>query len=261
MSEDRNLTPEEISAAADLLIEARRFRRLLDGIPASIRPRHAADAHAIQDAVRARLGGVVGAVKVNAPRDGEVFRGILEPGRVVASPARVDPRKAGMMGIEAEIAFRFPFGVPAGKAPLDYDTLASMAEALPVFDVVDTRLSNFMSRSQPERIADALNAGYLVYGQARRDWRGMRLSDIDVRLTVDGQLAFDDRGRHPLGDPFMPIVRYLGAIVEAGCAPGTVITTGSYTGLTRAEAGQRVRAAFDGFEPIEVQFVSENGGR
>ena len=69
-------TPQ-INRAAALLVEARRNRTLLDGLPADATPASVADAHAIQDAVTAGLGKPVGAYKAMAPANGEPTRGVI----------------------------------------------------------------------------------------------------------------------------------------------------------------------------------------
>jgi 2-keto-4-pentenoate hydratase len=239
---------------AGLLIDARHSRRRLNGLPADVRPMTVEDAHAIQDAVHEASSERIGALKVNAPNENEVYRGIIPARRVVTSPAKISARDAGLMGIEAEIAFLFLNGVRPQEEAYDYSALANSALALPAFDIVDTRFEAFMSRSPHERIADSLNAGFLVHGAARRDWRDIAHASIHVRLMVDGAEVFAGPGKHVAGDPFLPVVRYLDTVREKGCPPGTLITTGSFTGLTIAKAKQVIRAEFAGFSPIEVEF-------
>lgn len=256
MSGTADLSAEDILAAAALLLEARRTRRRLEGLPERLRPSTLAAAHAIQDAVQAALGEPVGALKVNATPGG-VYRGCVGASRVLASPARIPAGDAGMMGIEVEIGFLFEDGVP--PRPEGYGTadLAARTAAFAAFDVVDTRLDAFMSRTQLERVADALNAGHIVHGPARRDWGGLDRATPQARLTVGGRTVFDGPGKHPAGDAFLPVLAYLDTVRAVGCPPGTRIVTGSFTGLAVAEPGDRVRADLQGFAPIELEFVRD----
>ena len=60
-----------VAKAASLLAAARRESRRIDGLPEASRPKSAADAHAIQDAVTALLKAQVAAYKANAPVAGD----------------------------------------------------------------------------------------------------------------------------------------------------------------------------------------------
>jgi 2-keto-4-pentenoate hydratase len=254
VTETKRLTPAEIDAAAHLLLAARRTGRRIDGLPEPVRPGSIAEAHAIQDKVLALLGAGTGAIKVSAPVSGGIFRGIVDGGRVFASPARLMADTVGLMGIEAEVAFLFPSGVPAREVAYGYDELAALALAMPAFDIVDTRLDEFMSRTVFERIADSLNAGAFIHGPAVADWRKLDFRTLEVTLKIDDKVLVRQAGAHPRTDPFVPTIAYVNEVRAAGLAPGSMLTTGSFTGLQYARPRQRVRAEFPGLGVVDVSF-------
>src|SRR5690606_17157274 len=114
-----------------------------------------------------------GVIKVNAPKSGGVYRGLLEEAVCYASPAVIDTAEHDYVGIEAEVAFRFADGLPPSAAGYQFEAVASAAEACAALDIVGTRLEDFMARSQFERIADGLNAGSFVYGPFQAGWRNI----------------------------------------------------------------------------------------
>jgi 2-keto-4-pentenoate hydratase len=254
-TETKKLSAAEIDAAARLLLAARRTGRRIDGLPEPVRPASVADGHAIQDRVLGLMGAQTGAIKVNAPPAGEVYRGIVESSRVFSSPARIPAADAGLMGVEAEVAFLFPEGVPGRAEPWGYDELAALARAMPAFDIVDSRLDDFMSRTPFERIADCLNAGAFVHGRALDGWRRLDLAAIEVTLKVDDRVIVRRVGGHPPLDPFVPALDYVNAVPGTGLPPGAVLTTGSFTGLHYSRSRQRIRAEFPGLGDVEVTFT------
>lgn len=239
-------------AAARILAGAWRDGMLLDGLPEQCRPASAAEAHAIQDATLALLGAATGAYKVNAFPQGGHVRGIFIADRVLQAPATV-PVTPGLAGVEPEIAFRFPQGVPPRDLPYREDELVGLAEAMPAFDVVESRYTDFMQRTQFERAADCLNAGWFIFGEPVRDWQQQVSGTLHLGVSVAGKPVFEGDGRHPFGDPFMPVVHWINARHTEGCPPGVVVTTGSYAGLIAVAAGDEVEARFAGFAPLHMR--------
>src|SRR5947199_10876510 len=92
--------------AAELFVAARGTGQLLDALPASCKPQTLEDAFAIQDATLAALGETVAGWKA-AIVDGRAVRGAIMASRVFASGTRVKAAIMPLLGIEAEIAFRF----------------------------------------------------------------------------------------------------------------------------------------------------------
>lgn len=250
----RRLSSSEIEAAALLLVASRRTGRRLDGLPAPVRPECVEDGLAVQDKVHEILGDEVGAIKVNAHVSGNIFRGIVSKSRIFESPAVLSASEAGLMGIEAEIAFVFPDGVPARATPYSYDEVAEMAEAMPVFDIVDTRLNDFLSRTQFERVADSLNAGALVLSPPIPNWRKIDFRLVEVVLWFDNEVVVRQTGDHPWGDPLLPALQFINSGLDKGLPPQTVLTTGSFTGFKIAKPRQKIRAEFADLGSVEVYF-------
>src|SRR5579872_2403798 len=115
----------DIAHAVALLAHARQTGELLEGLPASCRPRDVPEAHAIQDALVAALGENVAGWKVGAREDGKVVRGAIVASRVFASGGSIASSQVPLLGVEAEIAFRFERDLPPRNDPYDYEEVAS----------------------------------------------------------------------------------------------------------------------------------------
>jgi 2-keto-4-pentenoate hydratase len=240
-----------IAQAAALLIAARRTSKLLDALPASCKPATLEDAFAIQDATVAALGGTVAGWKVSIV-DGRAVYGAIMASRVFESGARIEAAKMPLLGVEAEIAFRFGRDLPPGR--YGYAEVADAVTAFAAIEIVDSRFRTYPDLPIMDRNADCVSNGGFVRGPAAADWRTLDLANIAVTLTIGGQEFVRRNGGHPAGDPLLPAVALVNAL-PGGVKAGQIVTTGTYTGLNFAKPRQTVAATFTGFGTVEVSFV------
>jgi 2-keto-4-pentenoate hydratase len=249
------MTPDAIDAAVRALIDARRTHRLLAGLPAGTRPASVDDAHAIQQATVTALGDAVAGWKVLSPIDGQVPRGALLRSRVLDSPATVDAADVPLLGVEAEIAFRFDRALPPSASDYPPDEVRAAVTAFAAIEVVDSRFADYKGTAVLDRLADCGSNGAFVRGAPLASWRSLDLVHIDVAMTIDGAVVTERKGGHASGDPLLPAIALANALRRTSGVPsGALMTTGTYTGLNYAKPGQTVRVAFAGFEPVTVRF-------
>lgn len=239
-----------VTQAAELLVAARRTGKLLDALPASCKPQTLDDAFAIQDATLAALGETVAGWKA-ALVNGRVVRGAIMASRVFESGARVAAATMPLLGIEAEIAFRFERDLPPGQ--YSYEDVAAAVSAFAAIEIVDLRFRSHHDVTEQERNADFVTNGGFVRGPSAAGWRGLDLTNIAVTLTIGGEVIVKRNGGHAAGDPFLPAFALANDLPD-GIKAGQFITTGTYTGLTVAKVGQTAVAAFAGFGAVEVGF-------
>lgn len=248
---------EAIRQAAGLLIGARTSGVLLDGLPVACRPRDVDDAHAIQDAMVAALGETVAGWKVGTTPEGRVVRGALLRSRIIPSGGAIAAAQVPLLGIEAEIAFRFDRAFEPRVLAYKYTEVAAAVTAFPAIEIVDSRYKDYRGTSLIERIADFVSNGAFVEGEAQLLWHRFDLSRLDVRLEIDGEVVVQHVGGHPSGDPLLPAIELVNDLRHtSGVEAGRVMTTGTYTGLKFAKGGQRVRAVFEGFGSVEVRITN-----
>jgi 2-keto-4-pentenoate hydratase len=249
------MTPDAIAGAARILSESRRSRHLLDALPESLRPATLDDAHAIQEATAAHLDDGIAGWKVAATPDGRVARGALLHSRLFPSGARVAAAAMPLLGVEAEVAFRFERDLPPRSRPYDYDEVAAAVVALPAIEIVDSRFRGYPNAPLLDRIADCMSNGAFIYGALQPRWRTFDLEALDVEVLINGRSIVHRRGGHPTKDPLLPAVAVVNDLRNgSGVRAGQFVTTGTYTGLNFAEPGQTVVATFGKFGAVTVHF-------
>src|SRR4051812_45646237 len=134
------MTPRDVSIAADLLLEARRTGVRLASLPAPVHPATWDDAYAIQDLVIRRLGTRAG-WKVGATTpDTEPFRVALTSATVFDGVTRMPASRFNVIGVEAELVYRFDKTLIARQRPYEMDeVLAAIGSIHAAIEIVDTR--------------------------------------------------------------------------------------------------------------------------
>lgn len=247
-------SPALLDAAAQALIEARRDHRQI--VPPDFTPASHEEVYAIQDRVAVACGPVAG-WKVGARSPDAVPNCAPILGNVRPSPARFDPARMHVIGIESEVAFRIgrdlppnPAGIPAAAA------LQAIESAHAAIEVVDTRIADRERADPLWLLADnQMNLG-LVVGPAWQGWREHDWSRQPVQLSIDGATIEDKQGGLPSRDPLRLVAWLADHAVRhrGGLLAGQMITTGSWTGLRFVHAGARIAARFTGIGEASVAF-------
>lgn len=241
---------------ADLLLAARASGRPLDALPADLVPADAAEADACQFLVADEFGPI-GAWKVLQIADRDGSYGSIPASRVFDAPSVITAPGAHLK-VELEIAFLIGEDLigRVDRAPYTRDEVtAAIAGAVPVFEIVETRLPPG-SPALAGR-ADAMSNWGLVVGPSVPDWRARVHADVAVVLDIAGRTVVDRAGGHPTGDPFHALPWLANALVAAGrpLRAGRVVTTGAFGGAHPVVPGDAVEGRIAGFEPIRVSFA------
>lgn len=244
---------------AEQLLAARRERRQTAPPPSGQRPRDAAAAYEIQDAVVAALGPI-GGWKVGAgSAAAEPICAPLPASLVAAGPLTVPSGDFANFGIEAEIAFRIGADLPSrGRPYTEREVVAAIAVAKPAIEVVESRWTGWPRVDSLWQLADHQSNGMLVYGQGRPDWHEIDFTIQPVTLTIDGRVVAETIGGNAAGNP-LRLVTWLANHAASRCGglkAGQTVTTGSCTGMTFARAGSAVAASFPGLGDVEVTFAA-----
>ncbi|MCL4760712.1 MAG: 2-keto-4-pentenoate hydratase [Burkholderiales bacterium] len=246
-----------VERAAARLVAARRSRERIDRLPADERPAAIDDAFRIQHAVLRRLGERAAGWKVGAPVHNRPGWGIVVASRLLPDGASVPADAMPMLGIEAEIAFRFVAAAAPRAAPYSRSEVSGRVVACAAIEIVDSRFRDYEGTPVVERIADFMSNGALIVGAARDDWRAADFATIPVAMAFDGVVVASATGGHVAGDPLLPAVDLVNDLRCADGVPaGSVVTTGTFVPMRRAAPGQRVRVTFGGFGAVEVRLAA-----
>jgi 2-keto-4-pentenoate hydratase len=244
---------DRIEEAATLIATAWRTHVRLAGLPPSAAPTSIEEAHAIQDAVAAKLGQSAGGWKAGVTQP---IRGMVLASRLLPGPARISATLMRRRVVEGEVAFVFDADMP--PSPHDYarDAVAEHVTACAAIEIVDSRYEDMTKVSELDRIADLFGNSALVYGPPAPDWRSLDLAKIHVRLMFDGEAIVDRAGGHPSGDPLNACVLLVNDLRRStGVRRGQIVTTGTYTGAPVLAIGSTATVAFDGLGSTAVTFT------
>lgn len=254
-----------VQAVSDTLLQARARAELADALPLAASLLGPEDAYAVQQAMARQLGwfaqGAPRAWKSGGPaRGAQMTHAPLPPAGVAHSPAQMTDWTLHTRGIEAEIALRLGQDVtPAQARQLVAGQGAELIDAMAVaIEVVESRWQQQFAAPALLLMADQLCHGALVVGdwqpcdllRAAPDWARQV-----CRLRIGSGEASVHTGTHSLADPAWLLADWLRhATMEYGTlSAGTVVTTGSWVGLARAQAGDSVQVQFDGIGEAWLQ--------
>ena len=247
------VTPQ--TAARALCLARREGRR----VPSTLlQAASRCEAYAIQDATLAAIGPV-GGWKVAARTPGQEpgcaplpAEGLLPDGAVLKGPAW------RLRGIEVEVGFQLGADLPPRRAPYTLTDLAAAIESvLPVIEVMETRLADWLGAGARAQLADLLSHGALVTGRRQPfEPAWLDLAHTEVLLRFDEQIVAHTRGEHPSPDAGALLVWLANhcSARGAGLKAGQVITSGSCSGLLFASQGTAVHVEVDGLAPLGVSF-------
>src|SRR5215469_3379546 len=249
---------QDLAEEAALLLCAARGGAPVHELPASCRPQSDRDAYQIQDAVTRRLGHAIGGWKVGAASPttaafcAPIYISMIRP-----SPASFHAAELRLIGIEAELAFRLGRDLPARTAPYGRAEVAAGATLHPVIEVVDSRYADFRSLDRPSILADNFSNGGLVCGVAVPNWEELDLHRTSIIVTEDGE-PFADSSQGGARDPVAALVDFANLMKERdGIKAGTIVTTGSWTGMVFTRRGARIVADFGPLGQVEAVFHAD----
>jgi 2-keto-4-pentenoate hydratase len=250
---------QDLAEEAARLLCAARGGAPVHKLPANCRPQSDADAYQIQDAVTRQLGQPIGGWKVGAASPAAAaFCAPIYMGMIRPSPASYTASELRLIGIEAELAFRIGYDLPARAEAYDAADVPRDATLHPVIEVVDSRYSDFRALDRASILADNFSNGGLVYGAAVPNWQGLDLACTTITVTEDGE-PFADSRSGPARDPIAALVDFANVMrARGGTKVGTIVTTGSWTGMVFTRRGARIVADFGPLGRVEVAFPADN---
>jgi 2-keto-4-pentenoate hydratase len=235
-----------IAAIADALLEAHHA-----GLPLAGRgegPSSVAEAYRVQEEVLDRLGFGARPVawKVGPPAQpggdmlaSPVFAAPLR------SPATIAAGSRAILGIEAEIAFRFAAPPPRGATVAD--VRAAVDEMLVLIELCETRIAGWAEAPALWKLADFQSHGAFVVGSGTREL-ARDFSAQRMELEIGGRAGASAVGSHPTGRLWEMLAWAVEHCAGRGLPlqAGDVVTTGSWNGLAPLARGEEAMVRFPG---------------
>ena len=243
--------------ASELLLAARRTLTPIPELPTGLRPTTLAEAYFLQDVMIVELGAIAG-YKVGAasPDAVPIFAPMFDYG-VTSSGSLIGSHMRRMRGIEAEIAFLIGQDLPPRSTPYTREeVVAAIASAHPAVELIESAYIYPMKVDRLSMIGDLQIHGGFVYGAPYAGWKDFDFSKEQVTVSIDSAVRVEE-GRNAAGPDLLNLVMWLaneGQARTGGLYKGQWITTGSWTGLTLAEAGSTVHVKFAHFGEVRLTF-------
>ena len=204
-----------LTKAVELLAEAYRSGKPVEGLPGPCGPKTEAEAYSIQDALIDHcgwrpVGWKVGATNPTAQRLlglGGPFSGRLLGHSSLGDGARVALADGRRALVEAEIAFCLGADLTPEQAPFSRDRIvAAVSAAMPAIEVVSPRFVDWLAVGGLWVIADNGAHGSFVCGAAAGAWDRVEMADLAVTLSINGKTAATGTPGNVLGHPLTSLV-------------------------------------------------------
>lgn len=223
---------KKISEAARLLTLCHANGGLLRSLPQELSPATTDEAYQIQDTSVLRRNDQVAGWKIGLSSAAALEKLQLdEPivGSVLASTVygeneTCEPTTVNKPILEAEFAYRFSVDVGPGDHPADIEKMVD--SAFVSLEIADSRFTQKCSIA--DIIADNSNASAFIVGPDVETWRNVPLSQMPVKLTVNGSTVDPLEGKERC-DPDAILRWFLTRISERGLLirKGQFVTTGA----------------------------------
>jgi 2-keto-4-pentenoate hydratase len=247
----------QLEAAANLLLDARRTNTPIADLPEELRPTNLDEVYAVQDMIAAAYGEI-GGWKIGAPNPEATPMYAPMPAIWIAASGSVIDGNRWYRGLEAEIAFLVGEDLPPRATPYSREeAVAAMASCHPVIEVLEPGLSDSTKADRNSTLADLQMHGGFIYGPAFDNWKSVDFNTEKVTLAVDGVIRVERTGSNTSGDlvKLLPWLANEGAARTGGLRKGQWITTGSWTGNTQASAGSAVDVVFSTMGSVSLRFA------
>jgi 2-keto-4-pentenoate hydratase len=248
------------------LAAARRAGASLAALPGAL-PHDEAAAYAIQAAAIAayedtRVGYKIGATSSAAQASfgtDHPFCAPLFGTDCHADGSTLTAPEYGLLGIEAEFAFRLGSDLPARPEPYTPGEMEAAVESVhPAFEIVGLRLPRELFTNMAVVIADFGANVAFVHGDTVDDWASQDLATVAVRVDIDGETVATGSGAAVLGHPLNALL-WLAERCRtsgAGLGAGDYISTGACCGIIQITPGQTATADFGALGNVAMTMKS-----
>ncbi|MCB8881006.1 2-keto-4-pentenoate hydratase [Acidisoma cellulosilytica] len=215
-----------------------------------------AEGYAVQVEVTSVLGEI-GGWKVGAPGpDAPPSCAPLPAAGILPSGTALDARFSDRL-VEAEIAFMLAADLPPRDAPYSRaEVIAAIGSCHSVIEIVQWRIRDYATATNPVKLADSTGNGALIVGDAIEGWQAIDFPNLTVTQDVEGEAPKLGKG-NPGGD-MIRLIAWLadvGTVWAGGLKAGQIVTCGSWTGCLPAPAGAGVSVTFAGQTPVRTSFA------
>jgi len=153
--------------------------------------------------------------------------GVLFADMCLADGAPIDSSRLLQPRVEAEVAVVLDRDLDKGEHTVA-DVISAAAYVLPALEIVDSRIRDW-DITIVDTVADNASCGLYVVGTRPVSLRAVDLREIQMRMTIDGEVAATGTGADCMGNPLNAAVWLADVMCERGTPlrAGECLMTGS----------------------------------
>ncbi|WP_434702746.1 fumarylacetoacetate hydrolase family protein [Pseudomonas sp. Z1-12] len=246
----------EVAAAA--LVRARLEGVRLASLPGPNLPNSLAQGFAIQQHVGLLAGKTVGGWKCALPPAGKWIVAPIYSDSIVKGERYQVAAEADKARIEPELACVLAQDLPARVEIYTAEQIAAaISDVHLALEVIDCRYTDPQTLPFEQLLADGLfNHGLVLGASITLSNPASMPSELDITLSHAKAEPLNIKGRHPDGDPLLPIVWLANFLSTQGIGlqAGQVIITGSYAGVLDVPVNQPLHVQFGEAGSLSVHF-------
>lgn len=249
------------------LLQARELDRISSSVPAL----HLGDAYEIQEeGIRLRQGRgekIIGykmgltsrAKREQMGLDTSIYGVLTDQMQVKGSrfslQGRIHPK------IEPEIAFfiarDLPFRPSATSLVTHDEVLEACSGISAALEILDSRYMGFKYFSLPDVVADNSSSAFFALGEPVRDFRAWDLAHLNMKMSVNGQLAQQALSGEISGNPVHSVIQLCQLLAERGqiLKAGSIVLAGAATVAVPLEKGQTISLEVERLPGLSVEVV------
>lgn len=250
---------EQIEKTARILLRGRKGGAPIEELSEVETPQMQEEAYRIQDRM-AQDFGAVGGWKIGAPSATETpFFAPMPAAWMVKPESVLSGPHYRLRGVEAEIAFEIGADLRPSERPYTRDeVIAAISKCAPAIELLEAGLLDPRTAPRLAMFADMQMHGGFIAGPEIKDWQSIDWTKERVTLSVNGKVAVERTASNPGGTDLLRLLTYLaneGSKRTGGLHKGQWITTGSWTGATWLQAGDKAEIHFSTAGDLNVQFA------
>lgn len=228
-------------------------------VPATLEPADIDSAYEVQQRFLKKCDVRTGGWKIGAKSETGPIQGAPLPlPRIYSGSASIARRDYPVLGIELEIFFTFNRDFLPQPEPIsERQVLESVSAFGASIEIVSSRIAGWPEAPKLSQLADLQNHGALVIGETVEYRSDFPFTDPMAELSIDGVSLFRGAGRNPAGDPRRLLCWLVNHCSEKGLAlrEGSIITTGSYTGIEFPSHAGKVSGEIAGLPAMTFELI------
>ncbi|GAB3264131.1 2-keto-4-pentenoate hydratase [Nocardioides dilutus] len=173
-----------------------------------------------------------------------------------ASPSGISMRRLVQPRVEAEVAFVMAADVDLPEDQITVEAVRERVEvALPALEIVDSRIERW-DIGFTDTVADNASSGLYVVGRDGRKLDDLEPRDVEMSLSINGEVRSSGNGAACLGDP-LEALRWLAVQCYRFGDPlrkGHLVLSGALGPFVPFAPGDKVEASISGFETLTAEF-------